>query len=203
MLDHLLARVYDPMMARAERGALGAARARLLAGVDGHVLVVGAGTGADLRHLPTAVDRLTLVEPSQPMRGRLVEAVPTRLAHTTEVLHGFAERLPLPDDAVDHAVVSLVLCSVRDPHAAVAELDRVLRPNGTVRVLEHGLADHAAVAGVQRAANPVWRVLAGGCNLTRDPAALLAERFDVSRLARVDVPPVSRVGPVTAGVAHR
>ena len=203
MLDRLLARAYDPVMARAERGPLGAARARLLAEVAGHVLVVGAGTGADLPHLPDAVDRLTLVEPSDAMRGRLADAVPTRLAAATEVLHGFAERLPLPDDTVDHVVLSLVLCSVRDVDAAVAELDRVLVPGGTVRVLEHGISDHAAVARLQRAVNPVWRVLSGGCNLTRDPASLLAARFEVSGLARLDVPPVSRVGPVTAGVAHR
>ena len=203
MLDRLLARAYDPVMARAERGPLGDVRARLLAEVSGHVLVVGAGTGADLRHLPGAVERLTLVEPSQAMRERLPAAVPPRLADTTAVLHGFAERLPLPDDTVDHVVLSLVLCSVRDVDAAVAELDRVLVPGGTVRVLEHGISDHVAVAGLQRAVNPVWRVLSGGCNLTRDPASLLAARFEVSGLARLDVPPVSRVGPVTAGVAHR
>lgn len=203
MLDRLLARAYDPLLARAERGALGAARGRLLAEVAGHVLVVGAGTGADLRHLPPAVDRLTLVEPSQAMRERLADAVPARLSAHTEVLHGFAERLPLPDDAVDHVVLSLVLCSVRDTDAAVAELDRVLTREGTVRVIEHGVADAAPVATLQRIVNPVWRALAGGCNLTRDPATLLGARFDVSGLAQVDVPPVSRVGPVTVGIAHR
>lgn len=202
MLDRLIARAYDPLLARAERGALGAVRHRLLAQVHGHVLVVGAGTGADLRHLPAAVDRLTLVEPSAPMRERLADAVPAHLAARTEVLHGYAERLPLPDGAVDHVVLSLVLCSVRDTDAAVAELDRVLAPGGTVRVIEHGIADGAA-ATLQRAVNPVWRAVAGGCNLTREPAALLGARFDVSGLAQVDVPPVSRVGPVTVGVARR
>lgn len=203
MLDRLLARLYDPLLAGAERRGLGAVRADLLRGMHGTVVVVGAGTGADLPHVPDAVDRLVLVEPSPPMREQLTDAIPPRLRPVSEVVHGFAEDLPLDDDSVDHAVLSLVLCSVRDPGAAVDELDRVLRPGGAVHVLEHGATEHPVGSRVQQAANPVWRVLAGGCNLDRDPAALLGRRFDTSDLHPVTVPAVSRIGRVTAGIAVR
>jgi ubiquinone/menaquinone biosynthesis C-methylase UbiE len=203
MLDALFARVYDPLLASAERGMLGRLRAELLAEVAGHVLVVGAGTGADLRHLPLDATQLTLVEPSAPMRDRLRKAVPSRLVQRTETIDAFAERLPLLPASVDHVVCSLVLCSVRDPEAVVAEMDRVLRPGGTLIVVEHGAAAPGMAAVVQRVANPAWKRIAGGCNLTRDPAALVGTRFDVSELRRVDVPPVSRIGAVTAGVVRR
>ncbi|MFT5563749.1 MAG: ubiquinone/menaquinone biosynthesis C-methylase UbiE [Myxococcota bacterium] len=203
MLDTLFARVYDPLLASAERGLLGRVRAELLRAVAGHVLVVGAGTGADLRHLPADVTQLTLVEPSAPMRARLRQAVPPRLVPRTETIDAFAERLPLLTASVDHVVCSLVLCSVRDPEAVVAEIDRVLRPGGTLIVVEHGAADPGMAAVAQRVANPAWKRIAAGCNLTRDPAALIGARFDVSELHRVDVPPVSRIGAVTAGVVRR
>lgn len=202
MLDRLLARAYDPLLAGAERRGLGAVRADLLHDVTGTVLVVGAGTGADVRHLPSGVTRLLLLEPSSAMRERLHAAVPAALGPRTTVLDGFAERLPVEDGTVDHAVLSLVLCSVRDPAAAVDELARVLRPHGTVRVLEHGRAAHPLAAALQRLTNPVWRTLSGGCNLDRDPAALLGRRFDVEDLRPLRVPAVSRIGRTTVGVAR-
>lgn len=202
VFDHLFARLYDPLLAGAERRGLGATRAELLGDVDGTVLVLGAGTGADLPHLPEAVDHVVLVEPSAPMRDQLVGAVPASLVGKHEILDATAEDLPLGEDTVDHVVLSLVLCTVADPDRTVDELHRVVRPGGTVRVLEHGRSSRASGRAVQRAANPVWRVLAAGCNLDRDPTALLARRFDTSGLAAVDVPVVSRIGRVTAGVAR-
>jgi SAM-dependent methyltransferase len=211
VFDHLFARLYDPLLAGAERRGLGAARADLLRDVEGSVLVVGAGTGADLPHLPAGVDRVVLVEPSAPMRDRLVDRIAARTRadavgspppEVHEVVDATAEDLPLDDDSIDHVVLSLVLCTVDDPGRTVDELHRVLRPGGTVRVLEHGRSDHAAGRVAQRVANPAWRVIAAGCNLDRDPAALLARRFDTSELGAVDVPVVSRIGRVTAGVAR-
>lgn len=201
LMERLMAAAYDPLLGRAEAGALGAVRAGLLADVAGHVVVVGAGTGADLPHLPPAVTRVTLVEPSGPMRERLREKVPAHLADRTEVVHGFGEQLPLDAGSVDHAVTSLVLCSVRRPADVVAELDRVVRPGGDVRVLEHGVAQGPVGQRAQRLAEPTWKVLAGGCHLTRDAAAELGDRFDVGALRRVDVPFLRRIGSVVAGTA--
>jgi ubiquinone/menaquinone biosynthesis C-methylase UbiE len=48
-----------------------------------------------------------------------------------------AEQLPFPDASFDAAFATLVFCSVASPQKAFAELRRVVRPNGTIALLEH------------------------------------------------------------------
>ncbi len=90
------------------------------------------------------------------------------------VVDAVAERLPLADGAVDAAVTSLVLCTVPDLAAALAELRRVLRPAGALRFLEHVLAEHGPLRFLQRAAAPVYSRMPGGCHVDRDTVASIA-----------------------------
>lgn len=113
-----------------------------------------------------------------------------------------AEALPLPGASVDAALVALVLCSVSNPVAAVAELRRVLRPGGTLHVLEHvsapaGTATHRR----QHRYGARWSRLAGGCSVTRDTRRLLAEGgFDTADLQdRTARPTPPLVGPHVLG----
>jgi SAM-dependent methyltransferase len=92
---------------------------------------------------------------------------------------GYAEALPLPDACADVVVTTLVLCTVRDPAAALAEVARVLRPGGAYLFIEHVAADasHAPVlAAAQRLLDPAQQLLAGGCHLTRATGALIRDR---------------------------
>jgi ubiquinone/menaquinone biosynthesis C-methylase UbiE len=92
-----------------------------------------------------------------------------------EVIQAPAEALPLADNTIDTAVITYTLCSVEDPAQALREVRRVLRPNGRVLFLEHGLSSDASVATWQHRLNPIWRKLAVGCNLTRPVQKLLDE----------------------------
>ena len=96
------------------------------------------------------------------------------------VVDGTASRLRLDDASVDAGVASLVLCSVPDPTAALAELHRVIRPGGELRFYEHVLAHNPKVARWQRRVDPIWTRLVGGCHLTRDTEhAITAAGFDI------------------------
>jgi ubiquinone/menaquinone biosynthesis C-methylase UbiE len=151
------------------------------------VVEVGAGTGLNLDHYGSGVERLVLVEPDRHMRARLAHRLAESPWHgRAELVDATAERLPLDDDAADAVVTTLVLCSVPDQAAALAEIRRVLRPGGTLALLEHVLADHKPRrAAWQHRLTPLWRRVADGCHLDRRTTeALSAAGFDVSALQR-------------------
>jgi ubiquinone/menaquinone biosynthesis C-methylase UbiE len=188
--------VYSVVAAVGEQAGYGRWRARALAGARGTVLVVGLGPGHDLLHLPPEVSSVVGVEPDAAMRARAQRRAATA-GVPVHLVGGVAESLPLRDASVDAALVSLVLCSVSDPAAAAEELRRVLRPSGTLHVLEHVHAPPGtALRRWQDRLDPVWSRAAGGCRLTRETADVLAEAgFDVSGLqhlrARPAPPPLS------------
>ncbi|MCB9506968.1 MAG: class I SAM-dependent methyltransferase [Myxococcales bacterium] len=168
-MGKLLAAIYDPFMRETERECLGAWRHELLQGISGNVLEVGAGTGANLAYYPTSVTRLTLAEPDAAMRARLVDAVRSGPRPDAHVIDASLAGLPFGDGELDVVVATLVLCSVADPAAALAEIRRVLAPDGAFVFLEHVIAEgHPTRALTQRALDPVWHHVAGGCHLTRD-----------------------------------
>lgn len=157
----VFAALYDPVLWLTEASFLSAARSALLADLRGRVLEIGAGTGLNLPHYPPGIT-LVLTEPSAGMRARLAART------SAEVAPCGAEALPFPDASFDEAVSTLVLCSVRDPDRALSEIRRVLAPGGRLRFLEHVASDHPLTGPVQRALDPLWAPLAGGCHLCRD-----------------------------------
>jgi ubiquinone/menaquinone biosynthesis C-methylase UbiE len=197
----VFARLYERASGSMEEEGLAALRAELLAGLDGVVVEVGAGNGMNFRHYPPTVTRVHAVEPEPYLRDLAVRAAETGAVPVT-VHAGRAEALPLPDAAADAAVMCLVMCSLDDPPAALAELRRVLRPGGTVRFLEHTVAAGRGMRAVQRALDAtVWPALAGGCHTARDHvAALAAAGFEVTALRRLRYPDRRVTLPVTAHV---
>jgi ubiquinone/menaquinone biosynthesis C-methylase UbiE len=162
----VFAPLYDLTQAPLERRVLGPMRDDLLGGLTGDVLDVGAGTGANLPYFRSA-GRVVAVEPDRSMRSRLV----TR-AGGAEVVAAPAEDLPFPDAAFDAVVATLVLCSVADLDRALAEIRRVLRPDGRLVVLEH-VRGQGRLAWWQDHLTPVWSRLVGGCRLNRDTRAAM------------------------------
>lgn len=145
-------------------------RGRLLAGLVGRVVEVGAGNGLNFSHYPDTVTEVIAVEPEPYLRAQAQLAAQNAPVKVT-VVDGDAERLPIGDASVDAAVTSLVLCSVGDPTAALTEIRRVLRPGGELRFYEHVLADNARMARLQRLVDPIWSRFAGGCRLNRNTLA--------------------------------
>jgi SAM-dependent methyltransferase len=75
--------------------------------------------------------------------------------------------LPFPDEIFDSALSTWTLCTIPDATAALREVRRVLKPGGTLHFIEHGLAPDERVRTWQHRAEPVQKVVFGGCHLTR------------------------------------
>jgi SAM-dependent methyltransferase len=173
-------------MAAYEAG-MAARKAALFALLDGaaDVAEIGIGAAPNLRFYPRSVRRVTGVEPNEYM-APFAEAAAAAAGVQLALVSGRAEALPLEDASVDAVVGTLVLCSVRDAAAALAEVARVLRPGGVYLFVEHVGADAAtapALALAQRALDPAQQLLAGGCHLTRATGALIAARCGGSSAA--------------------
>ena len=175
------------------------------------VAEVGLGAGPNLRFYPPGVSTVVGIEPNEYMdafASRNADAAGVAL----DVRRGVAEALPLADCSVDAVVATLVLCTVRDPAAALREFARVLRPGGAYLFVEHVAADADAapvLALAQRALDPAQQLLAGGCHLARDTGALIrgctgeAGLFDTLELEAFDAPRAWPITPHIAGVARK
>jgi ubiquinone/menaquinone biosynthesis C-methylase UbiE len=132
----VLARVFPAMSRAMEAGGIAGHRQDLLAGLTGAVIDVGAGTGPSFGHYPAGVTRVLGVEPAPRLRA-LATAAALTAPVPIHVTGGIASALPAADASHAAAVVSFVLCTVPDQDAALAEIRRVLRPDGTLCFLEH------------------------------------------------------------------
>ena len=91
-----------------------------------------------------------------------------------EVVEAPGERLPFADESFDTAVGTLVLCTVPDHAATLAEIARVLKPGGRLLFLEHVRAEEAGLARWQDRLERPWRFLGDGCHCNRDTVATIA-----------------------------
>ncbi|MYS86183.1 class I SAM-dependent methyltransferase [Embleya scabrispora] len=184
-----------------ERAGIGEHRSRLLRGLTGEVLEIGAGHGANFAHYPPSVAHVTAVEPEPRLRALATEAA-RRAAVPVNVRDGSAEGLPLEDEAFDAVVFCLTLCSVPNPHTALAEAYRVLRPGGQLRFFEHVRARGARMRRVQRVVDAtVWPLLCGGCHTGRDTeAAIRRAGFAVTESDRLVFPATRVPTPASAHI---
>jgi SAM-dependent methyltransferase len=184
------AELYDTLMDRADAAGLAARRDALVAGLHGDVLEIGSGTGRMFRRY-SADARVTAVEPDAAFRERSTVPAASSPARI-EVVDGTAEKLPFPDASFDAVVVCLVLCSVGSVPGVLAELRRVLRPGGELRLVEHVRSDRPVAGFFMRAFNWLWRLLNGqGCNMHRRPLPAIRDAgFDV-----IDIEPFKFFSP--------
>ena len=148
-------------------------RERACANLHGTVLELGFGSGLNCDLYPDAVTSVLAIEPSDSAWDM---AASRRSESTAPVARAGldGQRLDLADASVDSVLITFTLCTIPDVTTALTEVDRVLRPGGTVHIAEHGRSPDVRVATWQQRINPVQKALFGGCHLTRDPIELLA-----------------------------
>jgi ubiquinone/menaquinone biosynthesis C-methylase UbiE len=166
----LFAAIYDRGLKGTEDAGLREMRRETLAAARGRTIDLGAGTGANLALYPDAVTELVLAEPDPHMAKRLRSKL-TDSAQSVELVEASAEELPFADSSFDTAVFTLVLCTVPNPDAALAEAARILKSGGQLLFVEHVRADDAGLARWQDRLEKPWRFLGDGCHCNRDTVA--------------------------------
>jgi ubiquinone/menaquinone biosynthesis C-methylase UbiE len=149
----------------------------------GRVLEVGMGPGLNLPFYDRQrVELVWALEPSDGMRRKAAPAI-ERSDLDVRWLGLPGEEIPLDDNSVDSIVLTYTLCSIADWRTALEQMRRVLRPDGAVLFSEHGAAPDENVLRWQRRLNPVWKVVAGGCNLNRPIVeCFVASGFSIDRV---------------------
>lgn len=211
-MSWLFATIYDPFMRKTEEACLAQWRKELLAPLEGSVLEIGAGTGANLSHYPRhlvradgAAERLVLTDPDAHMLERLRKR-PEASGPATEIASASSDALPFPDESFDAVVSTLVLCSVPDVARTLAEIRRVLKPGGALVFLEHVAAeDGSRRRRWQGRVEPLWSRIAGGCHLTRRTDASIEQAgFTFETLTKESMrKALPLVRPTVRGVARR
>ena len=150
----------------------GPLRARQFGDVEGRVLDVACGTGPNFRYVPDSAD-LVGIDISEAMLDKARSTLAS-LNRDGEVHRMAAESLEFPDDHFDAVISAFSTCTFPDPIAALHEMERVCKPGGRIRLLEHGQSDAAPVARLLD-----WRAEAHfekhGCRLTHEPVRTVEE----------------------------
>lgn len=139
-----LATHYDRAMRPLEKWLLARLRAQTFAELppESCLLEVGSGTGANFPYYPRgargAASELSFAMIEHARRKEQPDSV--------HLIQSRAEHLPFADASFDAGVATLVFCSVASPQKAFRELRRVVKPGGTIALLEHvrprGLLGH-------------------------------------------------------------
>ncbi len=194
---------YDWFLSQTEQAGLRDMRRELLADARGRCLEIGAGTGLNLDLWPEGLDRLVVTEPDPHMAKRLRGRVQDS-GRAAEVVEAPAERLPFEDDSFDTAALTLVLCTVPEPPAALREIDRVLAPGGRLLFLEHVRSPDPKLARWQDRLHRPWYLFGDGCHCNRDTLATIeSSPLEVEHTDRGELPKaVPIVKPLLRGAAR-
>lgn len=185
---------YDREMGFWERVLFKGAREWACSRVKGDVLEVAVGTGRNLKFYPQGT-RLTGIELSPEML-KIALTRRAELMPEADLRLGDAHKVEFPDASFDTIVCTFSLCSIPDSAAAVAEMKRVLRPDGELLAVEHVLSTSRIAAAIQRLLEPFAR--RQGDSLIRQPLEhLQREGFQIVKLER------SKLGIVERIVARR
>lgn len=141
----------------------------------GRVLEIGIGSGLNLPlYAAGKVQHVWGLDPSKELWALAQQAV-AQTEFDVSFVEATAEEIPLDDGSADCVLATYTLCSIPAILPALREMRRVLKQGGQLIFCEHGSAPDEAVCRWQNRMNPIWKRLAGGCNLNRAIPSLLKQ----------------------------
>lgn len=157
-------------------------RTAVLGDVSGDIFEIGFGTGLNLQHYPKTVKKITTADVNPAMGKRAQRRIAeSGIEVDCRVLN--AESLPIDDASFDTVVCTWTLCSIPDAMKALSELRRILRPQGKMFFVEHGLADDPKVQRTQNRLTPYWKRIGDGCHLNRNAQTMIQDaHFEITKL---------------------
>lgn len=177
-MDMIDAKRYDRGMSALNRLSIARLRNELVRGIEGNVLEIGAGTGANFAlYGPQAtVTAIDLREGFLRSAAQKAAATPPAApAVAPSVALANAQHLPFAAGTFDAVVATLVFCSIGAPEEALREICRVLRPNGTLNLLEHVRGQGTFSRLFTDLLHPLWFAAQGECHLNRETANTLVK----------------------------
>jgi len=168
-------------------------RSQLVPQAIGDIFEIGCGGGINQEfYRADAVTSYAGIDPGAKLLDYAHSAAEKK-GWRADIRHGFGEDIPFSDASFDTVVCTFTLCSVQDQAQVLKEMRRILRPNGKVLFLEHGRAPDANVAKWQDRIEPVWKPIAGGCNLTRPiTSEVESAGFEVNQMGAGYIPKTPR-----------
>ena len=156
---------------------------------EGRVLEVGIGSGLNLPlYAAGKVKHLWGLDPSMESWAMAKPAV-AQVEFDVEFIGAAAEEIPLEDNSADTVLVTYTLCSLEKIVPALGEMRRVLRQSGRLIFCEHGTAPDEGVRRWQNRLNPIWKRVAGGCNLNLPiPSVLESAGFKIREMDTMYIP---------------
>ena len=157
-------------------------RQRVVSAATGRILEIGIGSGLNLRHYGDGAKRVIGLDPSAKLLS-MAEKAPKRPMLSVQLLEGSAEAIPMEDHSIDTVVSTWTLCTIPDVSRALAEMRRVLKPDGRLLFVEHGRSSDANVRRWQDRLTPLWRRIGGGCHLNRAISRIIEDAgFRIERM---------------------
>lgn len=159
-------------------------RAELLQHTRGKVLEVGFGSGLNLPYYPAHIAEINTVDVNAGMKDLALKNM-ARSSIQVNYHTLSADQLPFPSASFDTVVSTWTLCSIAEVGKALAEIYRVLKPDGQFLFAEHGLSPEPRVQKWQHRLTPLQKIIADGCHLNRNIEALLVDAsFNISKLRK-------------------
>ena len=155
-------------------GVITEQRQKIVPMATGDVLEVGIGSGLNIPHYDASKVRSVIGIDPDPKMYEIGRSRRENAGFALEVLQESAEDMPLESASIDTALVTYTFCSIPNPDRALGEIRRVLKPSGKLLFCEHGRSTNPGTALWQDRFNPIWKRLAGGCNINRNMAELIS-----------------------------